>query len=138
MIGGFNLFKKDWTGRISLHIMLLFTLYSRITIRFVVMKRQIVLSASIENGLFFNQAVCCFALIVVDFCFSFIRYFIRCYAFLVLFLLRSYLDVQSTLVISTSLISNNRLSRCENLVPVLTWKSNNRYQNIVEKRRNCS
>ena len=45
--------------------------------------------------------------------------------------------IQSTLVISTSLISNNRLSRSENLVPVLTWKSNNRYQNIVEKRRNC-
>ena len=44
--------------------------------------------------------------------------------------------VQSTLVISTSLISNNRLSRSENLVPVLTLKSNNRYQNIVEKRRN--
>ena len=46
--------------------------------------------------------------------------------------------VQSTLIISTSLISNNRLSQSENLVPVLTWKSNNRYQNIVEKRRNCS
>ena len=43
--------------------------------------------------------------------------------------------VQSTLVISTSLISNNRLSRSENLVHVLTWISNNRYQNIVEKRK---
>ena len=42
--------------------------------------------------------------------------------------------IQLTLVISTSLISNNRLSRSENLVPVLTWKSNNRYLNIVEKR----
>ena len=31
-----------------------------------------------------------------------------------------------TLVISTSLISNNRLSQSENLVPVLTLKSNNR------------
>ena len=29
--------------------------------------------------------------------------------------------LQSTLVLSTSLISNNRLSRSENLVPVLTW-----------------
>ena len=35
-----------------------------------------------------------------------------------------YIYIQSTLVISTSLISNNRLSRSENLVPVLTWKSN--------------
>ena len=31
---------------------------------------------------------------------------------------------QSTLVISKSLISNNRLSQSENLVPVCTWKSN--------------
>ena len=46
--------------------------------------------------------------------------------------------VQSTLVISNSLISNNRLSRSENLVPVLTRRSTNRQQNIVEKRRNCS
>ena len=29
-------------------------------------------------------------------------------------------EIQSTLVISNSLISNNRLSRSENLVPVLT------------------
>ena len=29
-------------------------------------------------------------------------------------------DIQSTLVISTSVISNNRLSRKENLIPVLT------------------
>ena len=35
-------------------------------------------------------------------------------------------DIQLTLVISTSLISNNGLSRSENLVPALTWKSNNR------------
>ena len=34
--------------------------------------------------------------------------------------------LQSTLVISTSLISNNRLSRSEIMVPVLTWKSKNR------------
>ena len=34
--------------------------------------------------------------------------------------------MQSTLVISVLLISNNRLSWSENLVPVLTWKSNNR------------
>ena len=42
--------------------------------------------------------------------------------------------VQSTPVISTSLISNNRLIPSANLVPVLIWKSNNRWQNIVEKR----
>ena len=35
-------------------------------------------------------------------------------------------ELQSALVISTSLISNNRLSRSEILVPVLTWKSKNR------------
>ena len=46
--------------------------------------------------------------------------------------------VQSTLVISTSVISNNRLSRRENLVRVLTQKSKIRLKNIVEKRRNCS
>ena len=46
--------------------------------------------------------------------------------------------LQSTLVISTSVISNNRLSPRENLVPVLTQKSKIRLQNIVEKRRNCS
>ena len=46
--------------------------------------------------------------------------------------------IQLTLVISNSLISNNRLSRRENLVPVLTQRSTNRQQNIVEKRRNCS
>ena len=34
--------------------------------------------------------------------------------------------VQLNLVISSSLISNNRLSRKENFVIVLTWKSNNR------------
>ena len=43
------------------------------------------------------------------------------------------IHLQSTLVISTSLISNNRLSRSENLIPVLTWKYNSRWQNIVEK-----
>ena len=43
---------------------------------------------------------------------------------------------KSTLVISTLFISNNRLSRRQNLVHVLTWKSNNRLQNIAEKRRN--
>ena len=46
--------------------------------------------------------------------------------------------IQSTLVISTSVISNNRLYRRENLVLVLTQKSKIRLQNIVEKRRNCS
>ena len=46
--------------------------------------------------------------------------------------------IQSTLVISNSLISNNRFSRSENLVPVLTQRSINRQQNIVEKRRNFS
>ena len=44
-------------------------------------------------------------------------------------------NIQSTLVISTSVISNNRLSRRENLVLVLTQKSKIRLQNIVEKRR---
>ena len=48
------------------------------------------------------------------------------------------IQIQSTLVISNSLISNNRLSRSENLVPVLIQRSTNRQQNIVEKRRNCS
>ena len=47
-------------------------------------------------------------------------------------------QIQSTLVISTSVISNNRLSRRENLVLVLTQKSKIKIQNIVEKRRNCS
>ena len=46
--------------------------------------------------------------------------------------------IQSTLVISTSVISNNRLSRKENLVLVLTQKSKIRLENIVKKRRNCS
>ena len=41
--------------------------------------------------------------------------------------------VQSTLVISTSVISNNPLSQRENLVLVLTQKSKIRLQNIVEK-----
>ena len=41
--------------------------------------------------------------------------------------------IQSTLVISISFFSNNRLSRSEKLVPVLAWKSNNRYQTNVEK-----
>ena len=34
--------------------------------------------------------------------------------------------IQSTLVISASLISNNPLSQSDILVPVLTWNSNNR------------
>ena len=46
--------------------------------------------------------------------------------------------IQSNLVISNSHISNYRLSRSENLVPVLTWNYDNRLQNNVEKRRNCS
>ena len=46
--------------------------------------------------------------------------------------------IQSTLVISNSLISSNRLSRSENLAPVLTKRATKRQQNIVEKRRNCS
>ena len=37
-------------------------------------------------------------------------------------------NIYSWLVISTSLISNNCLSRSKNLVSVLTWKSNNRLQ----------
>ena len=49
-----------------------------------------------------------------------------------------YIYIQSTLVISNSLIPNSRLSRRENPVPVLTQRSTNRQQNIVEKRRNCS
>ena len=34
--------------------------------------------------------------------------------------------IQLTLVISTSLISNDRLSRNRYLVPIITWKSSNR------------
>ena len=41
--------------------------------------------------------------------------------------------IQSTLVISTSVISNHRLSPRENLVLVLTPKSKIRLQNIVER-----
>ena len=48
------------------------------------------------------------------------------------------IKIQSTLVILNSLISNIRLSRSENLVPVITQRSTNKQQNIVEKRRNCS
>ena len=44
--------------------------------------------------------------------------------------------VESTLVISTSIISNNRLSLGKNLALVLTQKSKIGLQNIVEKRRN--
>ena len=47
-------------------------------------------------------------------------------------------EIQLTLVISTSVISNNCLSRRENLVLVLTQKSKIRLQNIVENGRNCS
>ena len=47
-------------------------------------------------------------------------------------------EIQSILLISTSIISNNHLSRRENLVLVLTQKSKIRLQNIVEKWRNCS
>ena len=50
----------------------------------------------------------------------------------------SLFNIRSTLVISTSVISNNRLSRRENLVLVLIRKSKIKLQNIVEKRRNCS
>ena len=46
--------------------------------------------------------------------------------------------VLSTLVFSISLILNNRFSRSENLVPILTWKSNNRSTKYCDKRRNCS
>ena len=49
-----------------------------------------------------------------------------------------HLYIQSTLVISTAIISNNRLSRRGNLVLVLTQKSKIRLQNIVEERRSCS
>ena len=55
-----------------------------------------------------------------------------------LFKTRTLYSVQLTPVISNSLISNNRLSRSENLVPAETWTSNNRQKNIVEKGRNCS
>ena len=48
---------------------------------------------------------------------------------------RCFQDIQSTLVISTSLISNNRLFRTENLVPVFTRKSNNR---LTKYRSNFS
>ena len=48
-------------------------------------------------------------------------------------MMKEFLQIQSTLVISTSLISNNCLSRSENLVPVLTQRSTNRYK-ILWKR----
>ena len=51
---------------------------------------------------------------------------------------KSSTDIQSTLVISNSLILNNCLSRSENLAPVLTKRATKRQQNVVEKRRNCS
>ena len=57
---------------------------------------------------------------------------------LVLFVFNELTAIQSTLVISNSLISNNCLSRSENLVHVLTQRSIKRQQNIVEKRKNCS
>ena len=50
-----------------------------------------------------------------------------------LFVTCSMSHIQSALVISTSIISNNCFFRSENLVPVLTWKSNNRF-NILWKR----
>ena len=46
-------------------------------------------------------------------------------------------DIQSTALV-ISLISNDRLSRSENLVPIITQRSTNRQENIVEKRRYCS
>ena len=42
------------------------------------------------------------------------------YVHTVLFVFFPSMHIQSTLVISTSVISNNRLSRRENLIPVLT------------------
>ena len=42
------------------------------------------------------------------------------------FIVRWLINIQSNLVISNSLISNYRLSRSENLVPVLTWNYDNR------------
>ena len=48
------------------------------------------------------------------------------------------MNIQSTLVISTSVIWNHRLSQRENLVLVLTPKSKIRLQNIVEKSRAIS
>ena len=48
------------------------------------------------------------------------------------------IQIQSTLVISNSLILNNLLSKSNNLVPILTQRSTNKKQNIVENRRVCS
>ena len=48
------------------------------------------------------------------------------------------MKIKSTVDSRYLLISNNRLSQSENLVPVLTQRSTNRQHNIVEKRRNCS
>ena len=45
--------------------------------------------------------------------------------------------IQSTIIISASLILNNRLSRNENLVPVLTLRSTNMQKKILWKRENC-
>ena len=50
----------------------------------------------------------------------------------------TFVFIQSTLVISTSVISNNRLSRRKNLVLDITQKSKIRLYSIVEMRRNCS
>ena len=46
--------------------------------------------------------------------------------FIEVILMNTLIIVQSNLVISNSLISNYRLSRSENLVPVLTWNYDNR------------
>ena len=63
-----------------------------------------------------------------------VRYVIS--RWLALTALLPFYNIQLTLVISNSLISYNRLSRSENMVPLIT--QTNRQQNIVEKRRNCS
>ena len=47
-------------------------------------------------------------------------------------------EIQSTIVISTSVISNNRWPWRKNLVLVITQKSKIRLWKIVEKRRKCS
>ena len=51
---------------------------------------------------------------------------IRCLKMFAIYYHGAILQIQSNLIISNSLISNYRLSRSENLVPVLTWNYDNR------------
>ena len=52
--------------------------------------------------------------------------------FTLFYVLCMFLIILLNTVDSRLLMSNNRLSRSENLAPVATWKFNNRLQSIVE------